>query len=128
MRYYNAILLEPKELAQTLGVMPVFKDQALTDRKLITKLENKLKEPILYVKQLPDFIVCITIPGMVTYNPVLNRRTAHIHGNYDYVRQVLTDLFQTQPDTDPRDIFCQYHFNLQPSEQQRLYEWVCAFH
>lgn len=127
MKLYPAILISPKELEEA-GIGPVEFVSGRLARPAVTEaIEDYCGRPVVSIRQttLPgDDLIVVTADGYIQRNPMTNKRTAVLMGEYEALKVVLTDIFRESPTVDPDRIFRAYAYQVDVVIQHDLLEWV----
>lgn len=127
MKLYPTILISPEEL-EDAGIGPVeFVNGRLARPAMTEAIEDYCGRPVVSIRQttLPgDDLIVVTADGYIQRNPMTNKRTAVLMGEYEALKVVLTDIFRESPTVDPDRIFRAYAYQVDVVIQHDLLEWV----
>lgn len=127
MKYYHCLVIQKNELEVNGIELPSFTNGHLTDRKTIMQIEDFCRLPIVSVRETKPNdkeILVLAADGYVQYNPLTNKRSVVLTGDYEPLKGVLEDIYAERKDENPFDIFCSYTYQTPIATNIRLQQWT----
>lgn len=127
MKFYPCIVADKSEFVD-VGITGIeFRDGKITDRRIITQIEDYFQRPVIRIRESTandNEIFIFVADGYVQYNRITNRRTTVLQGDLDPLKTVLTDIINENPDENPWDIFNWYSYDAPMVTQLDLRDWM----
>lgn len=127
MTNYPCILITKKELHDQAKISEIPEKNGTMNTTFRTAVEDYCGRPVVSIintPEKPNIIIVLTADGYMQYNPVSQKRTVVLVGEYDNLKVILHDIFLERPDEDPYEIFQSYAYQTDITNQLDLQEWV----
>ena len=127
MKFYPCLIVTKNELYDVGCPNSSFTNGRLTDISIMPIIEDYCRMPIVSIRESTrdeNEIFVFVADGYLQKNPMNDKRTVVLMGNFDTLKVVLSDIFAEHPEKDPYEVFHDYSYQTDINIQLDLQAWV----
>ena len=127
MKFYPCLIVTKNELYDVGCPNISFTNGRLTDISIMPIIEDYCRMPIVSIRESTrdeNEIFVFVADGYLQKNPMNDKRTVVLMGNFDTLKVVLSDIFAEHPEKDPYEVFHDYSYQTDINIQLDLQAWV----